>query len=430
MRYLLLSGLLIHSSFTANAQETEEKEAHNVLPALKVLPAGSILKDVRIPRYTAELLPASFLKAKKLTIISNKEVEGVNVDVTLFDDSGKPKLTSHLNQLLYNQSDGTIVSRQDLVFQSDTFTIKSKGLVTDWDTQQGFLLGKTETIIYLKDSLSMKSSPKKSLLNKTAAVAFAASAITYPDKLSAQDIAELDTISKPSSAMVQEIDTKNRAQIAAFDTLADSLSKLKQDALPLLLLLPPAVEKVEQKEEQKEAKPEDALNLLNAIKITSEGTPFFDAKKGILIHEKNFSATSDRFKFETKGEVKLLAEEKPDVKKLTPEAKKKLKFDERYHVRAIASDTVRIRMKDKDDNPVRIDTDNFIYDHNARTIIIRGIGSVFIYKAKGIQLQIVKKDGYIKVELDDDYELDNMTPPGTELFVELDKLKDDKKKQP
>ena len=428
MRYLLITALFANTSYIAHAQdEVEDEQAHKVLPALKVLPAGSVLKDVRIPRYTAELLPASFLKAKKLTIVNKTEVEGEGVDITVFDDAGKPKLSSHISKLLYNKSAGTIVSQQQLIFKGDTFHIKSQGLVTNWDDQQGFLLGKTETIIYLKKPLFMKPSTKKSPVKKSAAAAIAAVAITYPNNLTAQNMAELDKISAPSTVLIQENSANHKAEMASYDELSKALTAQKAAvALKLLTSLPVAVAQPE----QKEAKAEDGLNLLKAIKITSKGNPFFDAKKGVLIYEKNFNAVSERFTFTADGEVKFLAEEQAFVKKLSDEAKKKLKFEERYHTRVIANKNIKIRTKDKDGKPIKIDAGNLIYDHNAKTIIIRGLGSSMT--TKGLKIKIVKPDGYIRFKIDKDNEFENMTFPGTEQFLDLDKLKDDdkKKKQP
>ena len=260
-----------------------------------------------------------------------------------------------------------------------------------------------------------------------AAAAIAAVAITYPNNLTAQNMAELDKISAPSTVLIQENSANHKAEMASYDELSKALTAQKAAvALKLLTSLPVAVAQPE----QKEAKAEDGLNLLKAIKITSKGNPFFDAKKGVLIYEKNFNAVSERFTFTADGEVKFLAEEQAFVKKLSDEAKKKLKFEERYHTRVIANKNIKIRTKDKDGKPIKIDAGNLIYDHNAKTIIIRGLGSSMT--TKGLKIKIVKPDGYIRFKIDKDNEFENMTFPGTEQFLDLDKLKDDdkKKKQP
>jgi hypothetical protein len=107
---ILSSSVIIADDLSKKANESIEK-TNNSLPALEILPAGSILKKISIPRYNKDYSPSSLLTADQFRVISEEEIQGTNVGISLFDAVGKMKTRSFLNAVNYNQITGRNIHR-------------------------------------------------------------------------------------------------------------------------------------------------------------------------------------------------------------------------------------------------------------------------------------------------------------------------------
>ena len=65
-------------------------------PVLDLLPAGSTIKDVRIPRFDREKRPAALLRARVLKIISDQKIRGEDIKVRVFSKKEKELLRVHM----------------------------------------------------------------------------------------------------------------------------------------------------------------------------------------------------------------------------------------------------------------------------------------------------------------------------------------------
>ena len=393
--YIYLSILCATPFLMAAPPQADEQDgkAHNVLPALKVLPAGSILKNVRIPRYNKDYSPASILVAKQLKIINDHQILGKHVDITLFDDTGVTKFKTHLTSLNYDQAKGLLKSSENLTFSGSLFLAASQGLVLDWDNQRGFLLGKNQTIIYLKESHSMKkkSSNHPSPAKKTIAVAAAAAIASSPTFLSAQELAQLDRLAQPSTAQIRKITQDVSSAIAKTEVTNKKITQAVNNLAATVGEIPPVAP---DQPALAELKPDPNKPSLS---IKSEGLMFFNANKGIMVFSKNVNVKHPKFTLSCKGELKLILEEKASAKKLKPEDKAKLKPGARFGdlSKIIAINDVIINAKDNKGNPITARSGTLTYDHKTESFILRGLHSR-ITTADG-QMKIVKPNGWIKI---------------------------------
>ncbi|MFT6794220.1 MAG: lipopolysaccharide export system protein LptA [Rubritalea sp.] len=419
---ILLSSSVIFADDLSKKADESIKKTKQRMPALELLPAGSILKKISIPRYNKDYTPSSLLTADQLEVISEEEIQGTHVGISLYDAKGNIKTRSVFNSVNYNQATGLLTSKENLTFSGGTFTASSQGLTLDWKNQRGFLLGKNQTLIYIKESILMKNSNPQPLkarskaksLATTAAVAVIASS---PSFLSAQDLAQIDEISNPSTELfIQQLDQTKAslaASVAAEAKIATIRKELKEKlgAVPSIDITQPV--------------PLELLPIKGKqfIRITSDQL-LFDAKKGIFVYYGNVRITHPKYTFSCDGELKIILSEAATSKKLKPEERAKLKpndlFDDVSQV--IATNNVIVQGKDNKGRPVNAVTQNLTFTKTTGDIILKGKGSR-ITTADG-QLKVVTNNGYLK--LDQNF---NASGQGTNTVLSIPEKKSAPKKK-
>ncbi len=117
------------------------KESASSMPSLDMLPAGSTLTQVEIPRYDKHLRPKSLLEAETLTVMSEDLIQGDHVTISLLGADGSLAMGVDFLKADYQYKAGLVSSQQETTIRGDRFQTVGQGLVTDWQTQQGFLKG-------------------------------------------------------------------------------------------------------------------------------------------------------------------------------------------------------------------------------------------------------------------------------------------------
>ena len=117
------------------------RESSSNMPSLDMLPAGSILTQVEIPRYDKHLRPKSLLEAKTLTVMSEDLIQGDHVTISLLGADGSLAMGVDFLKADYQYKAGLVSSQQETTIRGNRFQTVGQGLVTDWQTQQGFLQG-------------------------------------------------------------------------------------------------------------------------------------------------------------------------------------------------------------------------------------------------------------------------------------------------
>lgn len=398
---LLTCNIILADDLVEKA-DTNINKSQNSLPALELLPTGSILKKISITRSNKNYTPASLLTADQFEVISGQEIQGRNVSISIYDAKGKIKTKTKLNNVNFNQTTGLITSKENLIFTGDTFTASSQGVTLDWENHRGFLLGKNQTIIYLKVPISMTNSPstsqqavkKTTKANNPSKIGVAATAVTLvtsPTFLSAQDLAQIDQLAQPSTALFIEQLDQTKAALAAPAEAEAKIATIQKELAEQLGAIP--------KIDADQPAPAELVPVKGKdfIKITSDRL-LFDAKKGIFVYHGNVRITHPKYSFSCDGELKIILSEAAAAKKMSPEERAKLKpndiFDDISQI--IATKNVIIRGKDNKGNPVSGITENLSYNKATGNIILKGKGSR-ITTADG-QLKVITQNGYLRLD--------------------------------
>ncbi len=393
---ILMSNSIIHADELADKAEKSIQKSINRIPALEILPAGSILKKINIPRYNPNYTPASLLTADQIKVISEEEVQGTVVGISLYDELGKIKTRTTLNAVNYNQSTGLITSRENLEFSGETFTASSQGLILDWENHRGFLLGKNKSIIYIKKRISMNNTNKPSTKTNTkktriATGATAAVLASVPALLTADELAKIEADSQPSTELFIKQLEQTKATLVATAEAEAKIATIRKELTEKLGSVPSI-------DPSQPAPPELVpIKGREFITITSDQL-LFDAKKGVFVYFGNVKITHPQYSFTCDGELKIILNESASAKKLSEKERANLKpndiFDDVKQI--IATDNVIVRGKDKNGKVVTAVTENLSFTKETGSIILKGIGSR-ITTPDG-QLKVVTNNGYLKLD--------------------------------
>lgn len=405
----------------------EEPPQKNILPALKVLPAGSVLNNVSIPRYTTDYKPASLFTAKTLKIINEQQIVGEQATICLFQPDGKQQTKLDFDHIQFDQLSGVLFSKDNLHFATEQFEIAAQGLILHWKTKSGFLLGKNETIIYTE---TLRNSTMKATRSATTAlprhIIRSGAALLLSSAISAQT-PELDNaieqakaahqaVAKTKKANDKTLDDATRSAQAALDTDAQVIAKARArnqelDKEKAVLAKTTALDKLLPQVTQEELREITPKQGKEHVSISSEGPMLFDANKGILIFSKNVVLRHPKYYFTCSGDVYVQLKKSP--------SKKDKSANPMGDLRDIKSITARknviVKAKDSKGKPVIAVTHYLNYDHTTGNILLNGAGSR-ITTASG-QIKIVKKDGYIKIDRDF-----NVTAAGQSTNVNVDSI--------
>lgn len=150
MRFLsvtLLTLTLCHFLYAAEEKATL-LPTNKEVPGLQLMPPGSILKKVRLPRYEQSTLKALML-AEIMRVVSKVEMSGKDIDITLQNEEGQP---THINmdKASYFFDVEKLISESFTDIRDPRFKATGTGIILDTLKLKGFLSGPVTTTIPIK----------------------------------------------------------------------------------------------------------------------------------------------------------------------------------------------------------------------------------------------------------------------------------------
>ncbi|BDS06368.1 hypothetical protein NT6N_14080 [Oceaniferula spumae] len=334
----------------AQAQEkTDPPQAEDPtqgsLPTLDILPEGSILRRVRIPRYDKDFNPTSLLSAETLTVLDGERIDGLGITIELYGKDGSVEARTKMRHAIYNQKRSTLHASEAVFVQGKNYVASGTGLVFHWKTNRGFLLGPASTKFKQTTptkSTAMKlnsSHPSLSVASSLIALTgFSTSLLAEPPKrLTSEQLAELDQLNRPMKHQVEALQQTTRGTVEEdlrMNSEADSVMGpfLKRIGQSSLLVQKAGTDKETKKPTEVEDKPSTdesgkaaddkapapkAAAPVPTLKVECDGGLYFDTDTGILAYLKNVRLTEPRFKLTCSDELKVFLAQKP-AKKAEP----------------------------------------------------------------------------------------------------------------
>ncbi len=138
-----------------------DAEDSSPIPAISLLPEGSILEKVMFPRYDRDRKLTGVLRCDRMTIVSADTISGDGVSMEAFNPDRSPKGRLDLRTALYDQKKNLLKADEAVTITSERVVAEGTGLIYALDRHKGFLKGPATTTISNPPSTAMTPSRPK-----------------------------------------------------------------------------------------------------------------------------------------------------------------------------------------------------------------------------------------------------------------------------
>lgn len=293
----------------------DELAPERKVPAVSLLPAGSVLRKVMIPRYDKQRKLTAVLRSETMTIVDPQTIEGEKVSLELYNPDRSQRGRIDLVKAYFDQRKGTLDARQPVEITSENFAAKGSGLVYTYQQARGFLLGPVNTRFYAPPP---KTSMNRPLSTRGAATALATALIALPAgaetpaRLNPGERADLAAGAASAATTVEQAKADMKTTAAATQAASAEAHEAVDRFVGQAGLKDVAVP---DPQARAEAKPLDVKPGANDTVIEAKDGMYFDAEKGILVYLKDVHLTDPRFTLSGANELKVFLEKKAEPKK-------------------------------------------------------------------------------------------------------------------
>jgi len=278
-----------------------------------LLPPGSLMSGVLLPRYDENRRLVGVLRAKSMTLVTSEILDGEAVSIELFNPDRSPRARMDLTKARFDQAKGTLQARETVTMNFDSISAVGTGLIYEIDKAQGILLGPTTTHIKASPNTTMNPSPSP----RRVAAVVGASFVALPLAIAAAEPA-VDSRADGVSAypVINAANAQIRSDLrAALSTSAEATQAatafLEQEEV---LATAPSVAP----QPVLQARPLDVKPGPDDTVINCDGGMYFDSDNGLLVYLKNVTVADPRFTLDGANEIQVFFEKKPADAKPEP----------------------------------------------------------------------------------------------------------------
>ncbi len=378
-------------------QKDQEKPIKGAFPTLDILPEGSILRRVSLPRYDENFVPISLLTAETMTVLDKGRIDGLGVTIHLYAKDGSIDARTKMRHAIYDQKLSTLKVNEAISIQGKSYLANGTGMIYDWKSNRGFLLGPANTTFKKTPppksttmQLTPSPTPRAIAGSLVLLTSMGSSAIAEPPaKLTTAQIEEFEKLTQPVKNQIELEQKKTRTIVAENQQISQQadtritpfLQSIGQGEL--LAKTPIKATPEEAKPQAPEVKPANPkLPPVETIKVTCDGGFYFDTDTGIFAYLKNVTLTTPRFNLTCRDELKIFLEKKEEPK---TDTKKETKKNEKKNAkkndgiaafgdvkRIIATGKVTVKGKDQKNNTFIATAESASYDAKTGEMILSG----------------------------------------------------------
>jgi len=299
---LLLAPALLMARDAHPADPSKPK-----IPVASLLPPGSILSGVLLPRYDENHRLVGLLHAKSMALVSAEIIDAEAVSIELFNPDRSPRGRLYLTKARFDQMTGTLRGDHSVTLRFDGISAIGSGLVYEINQAQGFLMGPTTTRIQAPATTAMNSfeTPRRvaSILGASLiALPVTTAAAQAQDASPTRDATAAAPLVAEANAQARR-DLRKTLDVSAAATRAATVFLEKED---LLAAAAPLAAASVTPVLPLEVTPDPTDTVINC-----EGGMYFDADTGILVYLKNVTVADPRFSLDGANEIKVFFEKKP-----------------------------------------------------------------------------------------------------------------------
>ncbi len=314
-----LPALLALSVAAPGAEK--EAEPKKKLPASNLLPDGSQLHGVVIPRHNEKRQLVNSLMADVVTLVNDEIIAGHKVTIDFFDGKGKRDARIKLKEATFNQSVGMLHASEQVTMDAESYRAKGTGLHYAMRQGRGLLTGPATTWIIKppeEEETAMKSKTS-SLMGVAGAAGVAlvantgAPADAQPEK--AKEPVKINTVQGPIAKSRAESEKELKKSIENSAT-TDAEVKEFVEKIPLNYEKLTGSKPTPPPSKPLEVKPTPEHTVINC-----EGGMYFDSDKGLLVYLKNVDVKDPQYILQGADILQVYMAKKPEKPKVDPKAK-------------------------------------------------------------------------------------------------------------
>lgn len=285
----------------------EENPEKSPIPAISLLPEGSILENVMIPRYDKERRLASVLRCQSMVLEKADLISGKTVAIESYLPDRTLRARVNLTQALYNQRKGLLRADETVTISSDRLDAVGTGLIYSLEESRGFLKGPAKTTITQPTPTAMNN--RSSGLRATAFLgASLLPLIAAPPAVDPAESALIQQQAAPLAAEVAEASAAARDEIRS--VLKDSLAA--NQATLQFLNEADLLSAAETTEPLPEAKRLELPPNPDRTTVDCKGGLYFDSKAGVAVFLKNVVVKDPSYDLTAASELKIFFEKPPE----------------------------------------------------------------------------------------------------------------------
>lgn len=334
----LFSILLLAAPVLCAAEPSAGQKKNPV----SLLPDGSVLNGVLLPRYDTDRNLVGDLKARTMTLIDPEHVKGEDVLIRFFNPDRSLRGKVALKNALFDQVKSRLSAEEPVEITTDRLVARGTGLVYAFQDGEGFLRGPAETWISAPPtttSMNSRQLPNATLI--ALCLAQAPLIAAPPAFVTEEELAELKAQSASVQPQADETNAATATNLAADTAAGDQAGKaalafINTSGLKNIATAEP--------EKQPDAKPLDVKAGPDDTVITCDGGMYFDADEGVLVYLKNVTVKDPRFELKGADQLKVFFDKKPADAK-APEKVTALAGNFGDVKKLIANGTVVLRQK-------------------------------------------------------------------------------------
>lgn len=308
-------SILLLSTGILHAKDPIAEAAKN---PMALLPNGSVLHGVLLPRYDKQRNLVGDLKAEIMTLIDAESIQGENVLIQFYKADRTLRGKVQLQKAVFNQSTSQLRADEPVEITTDKLVAKGSGLIYAFQNGQGFFIGPSTTWLAYTEppATSMRSTPIKTAALVALCLAPSLTIAAPPANVSDAELAEIKTAAatvKPKlDAQTTDIEATLTTDLAAAKKASDAAHGFaKTGNLKEVATEPAPVD----------GAPLDVTPGPNDTVIKCDGGMYFDAEAGVLVYLKNVTVNDPRFTLTGADELKVFFEKKAPKKPATGDKK-------------------------------------------------------------------------------------------------------------
>jgi hypothetical protein len=120
-------------------------------PATALLPIGSELIGVQLPRYDENRQQIGLVKIALTKIISEDQVDAKTLSIEFFNPDRSPKASINLAAATFYRQRAMVVAKEPVVIKSELMTTHGSGLHYSLNGGKGFITGPVTTTLQLPE---------------------------------------------------------------------------------------------------------------------------------------------------------------------------------------------------------------------------------------------------------------------------------------